>query len=1317
MKTSFLSRILALVLLLVISGMSRAQDIDLFSTPMPPGVRPNILIILDNSANWSATIPGGCSYTDGGSPASVDKKMGIEQCALYNVIKALPTNVDGTAKFNIGLMLYDTASTQGGKLRYNVTAMTAANKLAFMALIKGLDILADKANNAATAKTMYEAWTLYTGKTSVVTGVSYGGLNPITDPCQKSFVIYLANGKPQDTTDAQAATLLANLGGSTSEIAYPLSGPESGNYNNEFARFMFGSARVKGSTYYAKPPNIVTYTIAVTDGGNNAPEVAYRNNAESMALSGGGKAFVATDANSVAVALQSILDEIQAVNSVFASATLPVSVSVRGEYLNQVYMGVFRPDANRSPRWFGNLKQYKLGRVGSQIKLIDASTPAVDVQNVNTGFVSPSAKSFWTHDSTFWDFSPRGTPPSGSDNPDGEVVEKGAAAQQLREALNTGGIASRKAYTCVGCTSGAMENFDSANAGITNAMLGIAPVTVNLASAASKTITELSSTLLAGGSTVPVGLTSKRAGGSCTATGTTTADHGFTTGSTVIISGTGNVNYDGPRVITVSAAKPKEFTFSQGVCAAAYPAVSGNVAAAAGSEVTAKVSGHGFKVGEPITIAGTSVNIPPAPAGQAGAFNSDGSGSYAQLYISSVVDADHFKYLVSTAAIASTTAQTNCATSTACKATLNKATATTTNHGFGNSESITISGAAVTGYNGNFVISYVDDDTFTYYYTTVAAPLGASSATATSVTVTRANLIDWVRGRDLNDENNNALDTDCRASVHGDVLHSRPLVVNYGGDNVYVYYGANDGTFRAIKGGQAATDGKEQWAFIAEEHIPKLKSLYAQTPLVGYDASKKQAPRPYFFDGAIGSYIEDTNLDGTPNKVHIFPTMRRGGRFIYALDVTSPTSPTLLWKKGCPNKTGVTGCSPGYDELGQTWSEPKATIVRSSPKTVLIFGGGYDAGIDDGKSGQDAEPAAAATMGRAIYIVDASNGTVLKKFDSSNGIDYPIAADVTILDTDFDGKADRVYAADLGGNVWRLDIDADNVADYKIHKLASVNGATDSYDGTSGRKFLFAPDVVYGQDENGLYDAVLLGSGDREHPLKDSPTASEANKNYTYDVKNRFYMFKDRKTGKDATGQATITEKDLYDTTDNLLQLPYLPPVTAPDYATRKAAYDAAKANPTYQAEALKMIAAKGWMLRYENGEQTVSGAITSSGTTFFNTNQPTEISDESCQNLGVARQYHVSYANATATIPNSSGDLTTEQRFDVLTGGGFPPTPIAPTLTPDDPFPSPCDPKTDPACCPHKIVITGTVTTDLGCIEVGTRFRTYWYEKMDDDK
>jgi hypothetical protein len=76
-----------------------------------------------------------------------------------------------------------------------------------------------------------------------------------------------------------------------------------------------------------------------------------------------------------------------------------------------------------------------------------------------------------------------------------------------------------------------------------------------------------------------------------------------------------------------------------------------------------------------------------------------------------------------------------------------------------------------------------------------------------------------VRGQDnIDDENANGSTTDIRASVHGDVLHSRPAVINYnrlktlitGTDtdsqlmrdsDIYVFYGTNGGMLHAVKGG------------------------------------------------------------------------------------------------------------------------------------------------------------------------------------------------------------------------------------------------------------------------------------------------------------------------------------------------------------------------------------------------------------------------------------------------------------------------------------------------------------------------------------
>src|SRR5690349_3494141 len=146
--------------------------------------------------------------------------------------------------------------------------------------------------------------------------------------------------------------------------------------------------------------------------------------------------------------------EVQAAHHVFRARSLPVSVNVRGTNLNQVYIGVFRPDANLSPRWYGNFKEYQfqLDANTNQLYLADANNnPAF---NSSTGFITSTAASFWTVPSNFWAYRPPSQNGAGgpSDFPDGDLVEKGATAEVLRNALG-GSPSTRTLYTCMPCAA------------------------------------------------------------------------------------------------------------------------------------------------------------------------------------------------------------------------------------------------------------------------------------------------------------------------------------------------------------------------------------------------------------------------------------------------------------------------------------------------------------------------------------------------------------------------------------------------------------------------------------------------------------------------------------------------------------------------------------------------------------------------------------------------------------------------------------------------------------------------------------------------
>jgi len=243
------------------------------------------------------------------------------------------------------------------------------------------------------------------------------------------------------------------------------------------------------------------------------------------------------------------------------------------------------------------------------------------------------------------------------------------------------------------------------------------------------------------------------------------------------------------------------------------------------------------------------------------------------------------------------------------------ATATTAaDHAFTTADTITITGAQ-SQYNGNWVPATVGVPTasrsFTFGPITVTPttpPTGTITATVSGATAgpDTTNLILWTRGKDLwEDEDLNGALTNVRASIHADVLHSRPAVVNYGSSiGIVGFYGANDGFLRAIHGGTASVDGEEKWAFIPSEFMNynKLSRLYKNSNLVRYpnlkcDISPTPTARDYFWDGPITVYQSPDGTSSTPpTKTWLFAIMRRGGRSMYALDVTDPDTPKFMWR-------------------------------------------------------------------------------------------------------------------------------------------------------------------------------------------------------------------------------------------------------------------------------------------------------------------------------------------------------------------------------------------------------------------------------------
>ena len=601
-------------------------------------------------------------------------------------------------------------------------------------------------------------------------------------------------------------------------------------------------------------------------------------------------------------------------------------------------------------------------------------------------------------------------------------------------------------------------------------------------------------------------------------------------------------------------------------------------------------------------------------------------------------------------------------------------------HSFNVGDVVTISGTPGPDdalYSGSYTVMSVAADQLSFTYTIATRPACSDSTVgmqASALGVDATTLIRWVRGQDSLGDEKSPQPTgpiNIRPSVHGDVLHSRPAVVAYPTQNnptsVVVFYGSNDGVFRAVNGNQTGDIGNvppggELWGFIPPEFFGKLRRMYLNSPVIKLSSTSDAilpAPEPkdYFFDGSIGVFQDIDN-----SKVYLYITARRGGRLIYAIDVSDPADPKFMWKRT------NTDADTRFAELGQTWSQPKVAFVKgyvdasNNPKPVLIFGAGYD-------PADDKEPPDPATMGRGIYILDALTGNIVWQAKGGGSLNeckgnpcqladmiYPIPSDVTLIDrntADESGFIDRLYVPDLGGNVWRVDLETTTGSTpdhWQVTKLASVGGT-----GATKRKIFFPPDVVTTKN----FDAVMFATGDREHPTLDHNSVN---------ILNRFYMLKDSKVGNDATGATSIVDdtatvvdpwtqgSDPAPSCDCLFNATPILPTTASSEPTQPGpVFD--PSDPDFNGfyitlkNAVATKSAEGTITYgpgIEKGEKSVNAPTTVGGFTFFGTNTPIPPDPSICQaNLGTARGYRIDF-------------LTGESRFVVFDGGGLPPSPVA---------------------------------------------------------
>lgn len=330
------------------------------------------------------------------------------------------------------------------------------------------------------------------------------------------------------------------------------------------------------------------------------------------------------------------------------------------------------------------------------------------------------------------------------------------------------------------------------------------------------------------------------------------------------------------------------------------------------------------------------------------------------------------------------------------------------------------------------------------------------------------NRLNYLRG-DASNEGTTAGKFRVRPSKLGDIVNSSPAFVGapafnfrdslelkpyskFRSDNVnrqaVLYVGANDGMLHAFNAGT----GAEMLAYIPGTLIPDLKQLSQQT------------------------YAHQFYVDGPPNMGDVYfgsawhtvitGGLNKGGKLVYALDVTNPSSfseanagSIILWEF-----TSAKAAPYGDPDLGYTYSQPAIVRLRTG-KWAAVFGNGYN------NSG---------TGYAVLYVVDIQTGQLISKLSTRrgsattpNGLSTP-----AVVDLNGDTIAEYVYAGDLQGNLWKFDISDPSAANWKVSygTAAAPLPLFSAVDGSgNAQPILDRPEV--GRGPNGTGMIVLFGTG------------------------------------------------------------------------------------------------------------------------------------------------------------------------------------------------------------------------------------------------
>jgi type IV pilus assembly protein PilY1 len=381
----------------------------------------------------------------------------------------------------------------------------------------------------------------------------------------------------------------------------------------------------------------------------------------------------------------------------------------------------------------------------------------------------------------------------------------------------------------------------------------------------------------------------------------------------------------------------------------------------------------------------------------------------------------------------------------------------------------------------------------TYFDATLLANLSQwppSSDTSANANAFRAgapgdNLLNYLRGQNGHEYNRTAVaDIDeyyrNRNTVMGDALESQPAYMGppifnypYKGYTQFVtanssrvgtvYMGTNDGMMHAF----AADTGIERWAYIPSMVVANMWKLA--------DQNYADKHTNYVNGSAITSDVCTANCSNTysastPGSNPVWKTilvagLNGGGRGYFALDITTPTAPTLLWEFTTNSGIGKTK----DNDLGYTFGQPVITQKADGTWVVLVTSG-YDNGTDSATTGSGGTLNANSPAGSGIgylYVLNAGTGAIISKISTAVGTAANPSglAKIAGYNSEAGGnKVSYVYGGDLLGNLWRFDINSTTSATigtgtaFKFATLYS-DGTTANTAGTTTQPIMTTPQL------------------------------------------------------------------------------------------------------------------------------------------------------------------------------------------------------------------------------------------------------------------